>query len=45
MLEVDKVLYEQCFYCHEWEPVQYMQWVEEKQSYACGTCFNVVPLF
>jgi len=45
MLEVDSVLYAQCVYCHEWEPVQYMQWDEEKQAYACDRCFDSVPLF
>lgn len=45
MLEVDSVLYEQCVYCREWQPVQEMQWNEAVQAYACGECFNGVPLF
>ncbi len=45
MLVVDSVVYEQCYYCHDWQPVHYMQWDEEKQAFACGECFDGVPLW
>ncbi len=39
MLEVDSVLWEQCVHCHDWQPMQEMQWDEESKGYSCGTCF------
>lgn len=45
MLQVDSVCYEQCCYCRKWEAVQSMQWVEGNKAYACGECFDGIPLW
>jgi len=45
MLEVDSVFWEQCYFCREWQPIQEMQWDEAKQAYACGECFDSIPLW